>query len=87
MTITKTENGTLIPDDAFGLVFGADGQITTVVPTVGEDEPISNGHILIIGLARKLQDPEWAKALLEETSEVLKKAHELATAMNSSEKV
>lgn len=81
MAVTKTDEGTLIPEDSFAIVIGADGQMDTVVPAVGENDPISNGHILIIGLARKLQETEWASKLIEDTTGMLTQMHELAKSL------
>ena len=83
----QTNEGTHVPEDSFAIIISGDGAIETVVPTMDADAPLTNGHILIIGLARKLQDPEWTKALIEDTGDILKKAHAMAKAMEETEQV
>lgn len=88
MSLTQTEDGTVIPKTSFALVFSETGKMETIVPPMDADAPLTNGHILIIGLARKLQDADWTNLLIGETGEMLQKAHDLVQALDeSTEKV
>jgi len=50
----------------------AEGKVEVIIPSVSEDEPLTNASLLIIALAMKVKnDPEWCMKLVNELQETI----------------
>jgi len=72
MTETEVENPT-VPETAYALIFHEDQQIELVVPA-RDDEMMTDGHVLLLGLVSLLSEPGWAQKVIDQTATMLTEA-------------
>ncbi len=76
-TTPQEDNGTYIAEGCYCLVITPANEIQVVVPSVDPNEPLTRGHMLMIGLATKIREEGWADDLITETEDGLSKLKQL----------
>jgi len=60
--------------NAYALVIKDDNQVQIVTPILPDDAPLTDGHLLMLGLVMLLRQPGWATQVVEQTAKVLEEA-------------
>lgn len=92
--ITETETiiptGTEVPpgidlDNDYALVIRNENEVQILCPAVPEGRPLTDGHILMLGLVQLLRQPGWASSLIEQMAKLLMESQKAANTPPSAE--
>jgi hypothetical protein len=85
-TTTPAETQTIVENSyitdltgAYALVIRNDNEVQMVSPTLEEGAPLTDGHLLLLGMIMLLNQPGWAQSVVEATAKRLSEAQDTQT--------
>ena len=62
--------------NAYALIIRNDNQVEIVTPLLEDNAPLTDGHLLMLGMSMLLRQPGWATEVIEQTAKVLTEARD-----------
>lgn len=67
----------------YALVIKNENEVQIICPELPEGAPMTDGHILMLGMVMLLRKPGWASSLIEQTAKLLMESQQAAQTANA----
>lgn len=72
------DGGTHVGENCYGVVLTPEGEIVVIAPSRKQDDPLTDGHLLTMGIAMRLADTEFVQEMIQHSVSEIQDAQQKA---------